>query len=114
MKALSIKQPWANMIASGKKTIETRHWFTSYRGQLLICSSKMPNVAPAGFALATCKLVNCRPMSRGDYTEACCDWYEGAYSWILRDIQKLEPFPVKGQLGIFDVEVPKDAPRRQP
>lgn len=47
MKALSVKQPWANMIASGEKTIETRTWMTGYRGQVLIVSSKQPRIEPA-------------------------------------------------------------------
>jgi len=40
MKAISLKQPWANFIRDGRKTIETRAWKTEYRGDLLICSSK--------------------------------------------------------------------------
>lgn len=43
MKALSLKQPWANAIAKGFKTIETRTWETSFRGDLLICSSLKPD-----------------------------------------------------------------------
>lgn len=40
MKAISIKQPWAYLIASGIKDIENRTWKTSYRGKVLIhCSS---------------------------------------------------------------------------
>ena len=36
MKALSLHQPWASLIAIGAKRIETRHWTTSYRGPLAI------------------------------------------------------------------------------
>ena len=36
MKALSLWQPWASLIALGVKTIETRSWSTTYRGPLLI------------------------------------------------------------------------------
>ena len=42
MRALSVKQPWASLIASGQKTIETRTWRTDYRGDLLIVSSRQP------------------------------------------------------------------------
>lgn len=38
MKALSIKQPFAGLIATGQKTLETRTWSTDYRGPLLICA----------------------------------------------------------------------------
>ena len=30
--ALSIRQPWAELIVAGQKTIEIRHWTTEYRG----------------------------------------------------------------------------------
>jgi len=39
LKALSFKQPWADLIMAGFKTIETRKWKTDWRGRLLICSS---------------------------------------------------------------------------
>lgn len=32
MRGLTIHQPWASLIASGRKQIETRSWYTSYRG----------------------------------------------------------------------------------
>jgi len=36
MKALSIKQPWASLIAAGIKDIENRTWRTNYRGRIYI------------------------------------------------------------------------------
>lgn len=36
MKALTLHQPWASLIAIGAKRIETRSWSTSYRGPLAI------------------------------------------------------------------------------
>ena len=39
MKALSVKQPFAEFIATGEKDIELRTWRTDYRGPLLICAS---------------------------------------------------------------------------
>ena len=105
MKALSFKQPWANLIASGKKTIETRSWGTDYRGEILIVSAKRPKIAPAGFAVAVARLVECRPMTLSDERAAMCEVYEDAVAWVLRDIRPLRPFPVTGQLGLFDVKV---------
>lgn len=40
MKALSLWQPWATLIAIGAKRIETRGWSTHYRGPLAIHASK--------------------------------------------------------------------------
>lgn len=45
MKALSLWQPWATLIAIGAKMIETRGWHTSYRGSLLIHAAKRPDGA---------------------------------------------------------------------
>jgi len=40
MKALSLWQPWASLIAWGAKQYETRDWTTSYRGLLAIHAAK--------------------------------------------------------------------------
>ena len=40
MKMLSIRQPWASLIASGAKGIENRSWPTRYRGPILIHASQ--------------------------------------------------------------------------
>ncbi len=40
IKALSLNQPWATLIAIGAKRVETRSWGTSYRGMLAIHASK--------------------------------------------------------------------------
>ena len=98
MKALSVKQPWASMIATGAKTIETRVWQTDYRGDLLIVSTKKPELPgfPSGQALCFAKLVNCRPMIASDEAAARCKLYEGAYSWVLAEIRQIKPFAVAG------------------
>ncbi len=43
MKALSIKQPWASLIAHGLKDIENRTWATKYRGKIYIHASGTPS-----------------------------------------------------------------------
>jgi len=40
MKALTLTQPWATLVAIGAKTIETRNWSTDYRGELAIHAAK--------------------------------------------------------------------------
>lgn len=40
MKALSLTQPWASLVQMGAKRVETRSWFTSYRGDLVIHAAK--------------------------------------------------------------------------
>lgn len=39
MKTLSIKQPWASLIAHGIKDIENRNWRTNFRGRIFIHAS---------------------------------------------------------------------------
>lgn len=39
-KALSLTQPWASLVALGSKKLETRSWYTSYRGPLVIHAAK--------------------------------------------------------------------------
>lgn len=41
-KTLSIKNPWAMLIARGYKDIENRSWQTKYRGKILIHASQKP------------------------------------------------------------------------
>lgn len=40
MRALSLWQPWATLIALQAKRFETRSWYTSYRGRLIIHAAK--------------------------------------------------------------------------
>ena len=115
MKAISLKQPWASFIAIGQKTIETRTWKTNYRGELLIVSSKskiekgLPYAGlfnlklEFGKALAIVNLVDCRPMKKIDEEKAMCDYFPDLYSWILSEVKKIEAFPVRGQLGLYEV-----------
>jgi len=42
MKALTVWQPWATLIAEGHKKIETRSWNTNIRGAVAIHSAKKP------------------------------------------------------------------------
>ena len=105
MKALSVKQPWANRIASGEKTIETRVWQTDHRGQLLIVSSKVPAIAPAGCAVAVAEVVDCRPMVTADEPAAGCECYGGAYAWVLANVRAIKPFPVRGFQRLYEVDL---------
>ena len=108
MKAISLKQPWANLVACGYKTLETRTWTTSYRGELLICSSASGEIEPAGCALALVNLVDCREMEDGDAGAACILRYPDAKVFVLEDIRLLQPFPVRGSLNIYELDVSEE------
>ena len=104
MRAISIKEPYASLIRSGKKTIETRSWYTKIRGSLLLCASMKPEGKFAGYAFATAVLVDVRLMDDKDCKKACCDFVPGWYSWILEDIKPIVPFPVKGKRGFYYID----------
>jgi hypothetical protein len=60
-----------------------------------------------GEAIAITRLVDCREMTTQDEKPAMCRLYPHAKAWVLSDTRKITPFPVKGQLGLFTVEMPK-------
>lgn len=102
MKALSLRQPWASLIADGRKTIETRAWRTRYRGPLAIHASARPYAdLPAGGILAVAWLYCCRPMEESDEDDACIPLFDGAYAWLLASVQPVPLIPCKGQLGLW-------------
>ena len=45
-------------------------------------------------------------MSVLDEPAAQCRKYEGAFAWVLEDVRPIKPFPVRGELRLF--EVPRD------
>lgn len=105
-KAISLKQPWANLVASGAKTIETRKWATKYRGDLVICSSQNPKIEPHGKALCIVELYDVRPMEKKDEKKACIKVYPKAQAWFLRNLRPINPpIPVKGQLNIYKLKL---------
>lgn len=79
MKCISLWQPWASLVVSGAKRIETRGWYSGYRGPLMIHAAKQkselyfaefPNFAaalgpvanaiPLGCLLGVVDMVDCR------------------------------------------------------
>lgn len=108
MKCLSLRQPWASLIASGRKTIEVRSWRTHYRGPLVICASARPRhpPLPSGKAVCVVELIDVRPLTADDLPAACLQQIEaeGLFAWVLSGAVPLcEPFgPIRGRLKLFD------------
>jgi len=108
MKALSVRQPYANQILSGQKSIEVRSWPTRHRGELLIvsCAARRGNQygGPYGVSLCVATLADCRPMTKRDETAAMSALPgEGAWAWVLTDVRPVEQIPVTGRLGIYEL-----------
>lgn len=59
-KCLSLKQPYAELLVSGMKTIEVRKWKTKFRGQFLVHASKnIDEKACKRLKIDQAKLVTC-------------------------------------------------------
>lgn len=125
MKALSVRQPWADMICTTEKTIEFRSRPTKHRGDLVICSSKhdegyvaeidgVTKPLPLGYMLAVTQIVDCRPMTKADKKHAGAPSdIDGWYAWILADdVDILIPKPVVGRVNMFHIpdEIIQSAP----
>jgi hypothetical protein len=125
VKALSIRQPWAHLIAEGVKTVEVRSRPTKYRGPLLICVSKtfkavrlldsykrdwsaipMWKREDMGRAIAVVELVECEVMTSNHEAAALVKAAPGLWAWKLAAVRKIDTFPVAGRLGLFDAPAP--------
>jgi activating signal cointegrator 1 len=72
MKALSLTQPWATLVAIGAKKIETRSWFTHYTGPLAIHAAKGLNkMTEADLEAFFTKEPFAMFLQRAGYSKAC-------------------------------------------
>lgn len=111
MKALTLAPDWAMLVFQGEKTIEYRTWKTDYRGDLLICSSaKKMRGCISGHALMVGHLADCVPFTKAHLDAAALDAMPDGkgFAWIFDRFRMIRPVPVKGRLGLFDVDVPLD------
>ncbi|MDR3349675.1 MAG: ASCH domain-containing protein [Acidaminococcales bacterium] len=124
LKALSLRPPWADAVASGEKTAEIRSWTTDYRGDILICASQRdPNLSAlenrlfvCGHAIAIATLFAIEPFTEKHRKAAAYedDWEiePKKYAWLFKDVVAIEPIPVKGKLHLFEVELDEEQIRQ--
>jgi hypothetical protein len=125
-KALSVKQPFADLLTivvsrdeSGnymaEKTIEVRTRNTNYRGDILVCSSARP-VLPGLMSGVTCgfvELYDVKPVeefTEQDWRNTCIPPFarpKTGYGWMMRNPRRVVEMPIKGQLGVYNLIVPK-------
>ncbi len=123
MKALSLKQPWAELIVSGRKTLEIRTWRTNFRGEFLIHASKVSNFKamerlgfkdlPTGCIVGKAKVVDVKEYDSLEEFEKDSDkhfakghdWPGKLYGFVVEDAQRLKELPLKGKLNFFEVEI---------
>lgn len=133
IKAISLWQPWASLIAAHVKRHETRHWPTAYRGPIAIHAAKRLDVAgapeelciaalapdwrhtvPLGAIVAVGTLSRCRDARavRCGLTQAdlaAGNYAPGRYAWTIDNVRALAtPIPAIGRQGLFNWEPPAD------
>ena len=128
MKCLSVSQPFADLIITGKKIIELRKWNTNFRGQFFIhapikirtedckrlkVTKKLVTGAIVGLAeLYDVKKYNSIKELQEDKKlhHASKDLENKKFGFILKNAKQFRvPIPCKGKLGLFEVELPKIA-----
>jgi len=120
LKCLSISQPFADLIISGKKIIELRNWNTNFRGEFLIHAplkiktedyKRLKINKIIGKAeLYDVKKYNSFKEIREDqkFHFAAKKFQNKIYGFKIRNVKILKiPIPCKGQLGFFNVELTK-------
>lgn len=120
MKAISIRQPYAWLIVNGFKDIENREWYTKHRGDILIHAAKgctvkewdeamefIKKVCPGcpvpsldriqkGGIVGLARIVDCVKKSSSP-------WFVGSWGFVLNKPYPIPFRPMRGMLGIFNV-----------
>ena len=130
MKCLSLKQPFAELLVSGKKTIELRKWNTNFRGKFLIHVSKQLDKDMAsslninytkflrGAIIGTAILYNVKQYnSNSDFEKDKNKHYAdinkyGSYKFgfMVRNARRFRtPMPYPGRLRFFEAQHPANA-----
>ena len=127
MKVLTIKQPFASLIAEGIKEYEFRTWKTKYRGELLIHAGKSIDKKamkkyekynleyPIGSIIAKVTITDCIKIddnTKKILKEKNIFVYENAiknedgklYGFKLENVEKINPIKVNGKLGLWDYD----------
>lgn len=127
MKVLTLKQPWASLVANGYKEFEFRSWKTNYRGYLLIHAGcgvdkewldkvKDFNLDfPKKRILCIVKLEDCiliddsfNKMINNKDERIYGRKERTGYAWKLKLVKNIDSKKeVKGQLGLWNYDVDK-------
>lgn len=120
MRALSIKQPWAWLIANGYKDIENRSWKTKRRGWFFVHASKRIDMAGYFWVktnfpdIPLPSLGKLQSMTGGivgganitDCVESSdSPWFQGKYGFTLTTPVAFNLRPCKGKLSFFQPDL---------
>jgi hypothetical protein len=129
VKALTVRQPWAFALVTGRKPIENRTWDTTHRGQLAIHAAGTMTIPewqravygphwvgepPAGeeetlhlgSVLGVVELEGthhadeCEQLGAG---QMCSPWaMPDVFHWVIRPGLVCDPLPMKGRLQLWE------------
>lgn len=128
MKVITIKQPFATLIAEGLKEYEFRTWKTKFRGDILIHAGKgidkkamkryehLNLEYPSGQIIAKATITDCiyvddnlkeqlqkkNPLVYYGILQKDSNW--DGYGFKLENIKKIEPIEINGKLSLWDYD----------
>ena len=127
MKVITIKEPYATLIAEGYKEYEFRVWKTNYRGEVLIHASKNIDKENAerfkhlnlkyspGRIIAKAKITDCvlvdesfsKKMLEKDkivYHNLSRKRDKKLYGFKMENVEKIDPIEVNGKLSLWEYD----------
>lgn len=125
MKVLTLKQPWATLVAEGIKEYEFRSWKTNYRGKVLIHAGtgidkndmeKFDDLNlnfPSKKIITEVELVECLELDDelnekiiNENNIAYSTKKRSGYAWMLKNAKKINiEKEIKGQLGLWNIDI---------
>jgi len=122
-RALSVRQPWAQLIVQGAKDVENRSRSTRHRGRLYIHAATrlacVPSARellvkahfpegisdlPRGAVIGTVDLIGCYPHGPDCVICRVSPWASEHYTWhwvLAHPVQFDAPAPMLGQMGVW-------------
>ena len=126
MKCLSVSQPFADLIISGKKIIELRKWNTNFRGEFLIHAPIKIRIEDCKRLKINKKLVTGAIIGKAELYEvkkynsvkeikadqkfhlASKNFHGKTFGFMLKNVKSIRiPISCKGKLGFFEIDFPK-------
>jgi ASC-1-like (ASCH) protein len=123
-KCLSLRQPYAELIVSGRKTIELRKWNTKFRGEFLIHASQtIDKQACKSYNIDTSSLItgaivgaavlydvkiyqNKQEFIADKGKHFAHNYQDPKYGFLLSDVKRFDkPISLKGKLGFFNASL---------
>lgn len=125
MKVITLKQPWASLVANGYKKIEFRSWKTNYRGKILIHAgvgvekkemTKFEHLNieyPSRRIIAEVEILDCIEIDdkfnkkiKAENNIVYGSKDRTGFAWILGNVKKIDlDKEINGRLGFWNYEI---------